>query len=86
MNVIAISRFKKEAKFLVKKYRSLLNELEALIESLETNPMQGVFLGKDCYKIRLAIASKGRGKSGGARVITHIYIRGATVFLLTIYH
>ena len=42
-------------------------------------------MGNNCFKIRLAISSKGRGKSGGARVITHIYIENETVFLLAIY-
>jgi mRNA-degrading endonuclease RelE of RelBE toxin-antitoxin system len=33
----------------------------------------------------MAIASKGKGKSGGARVITYIYIQEKTVYLLSIY-
>jgi hypothetical protein len=33
----------------------------------------------------LSIASKGKGKSGGARVITHIYVSGKVVYLLSIY-
>ena len=56
-----------------------------LIESLEENPQHGSPLGKDCYKIRLAITSKGKGKSGGARVITHVYIFRKTVYLLSVY-
>ncbi|MBS1496454.1 MAG: type II toxin-antitoxin system RelE/ParE family toxin, partial [Bacteroidetes bacterium] len=42
-------------------------------------------LGNNCYKIRLAIASKGKGKSGGARVITNFVIAEETVFLISIY-
>jgi hypothetical protein len=45
----------------------------------------GTSLGNNCYKIRLAIASKGKGKSGGARVITHIQLTKTTIFLLSIY-
>ncbi|EON74683.1 hypothetical protein ADIS_4794 [Lunatimonas lonarensis] len=45
----------------------------------------GMPLGNSCYKIRLAITSKGKGKSGGARVITHFYVADNTVFLLSIY-
>jgi hypothetical protein len=45
----------------------------------------GTPLGHSCYKIRLAIKSKGKGKSGGARVITYYYIQGRTVYLLSIY-
>lgn len=40
---------------------------------------------KDCYKIRMAIASKGKGKSGGARIITFVYILEKTIYLLSIY-
>jgi hypothetical protein len=28
------------------------------------NPTQGTPLGKDCYKIRMAISSKNKGKNG----------------------
>ncbi|MBW1619816.1 type II toxin-antitoxin system RelE/ParE family toxin, partial [Empedobacter falsenii] len=38
-----------------------------------------------CYKIRLAIKSKGKGKSGGARVITHLFIENETIYLLSLY-
>ncbi|WP_244906349.1 type II toxin-antitoxin system RelE/ParE family toxin [Schleiferia thermophila] len=31
------------------------------------------------------MASKGKGKSGGARVITHFYVANNTVFLISIY-
>jgi hypothetical protein len=56
-----------------------------LVQSLKDNPEQGTALGNDCYKIRLAIASKGKGKSGGARVITYVQVSQTTVYLLTIY-
>ncbi|OIQ95983.1 toxin HigB-2 [mine drainage metagenome] len=84
-NVIASGRFQKEMKRLVKKYPSLKNEYAVLIDSLETNPVQGIALHHNCYKIRISIASKGKGKSGGARVITNVFIKGKTVYLLTIY-
>ena len=45
----------------------------------------GIALGNNCYKIRISIASKGKGKSGGARVITHIVVMKETVYLLSIY-
>jgi mRNA-degrading endonuclease RelE of RelBE toxin-antitoxin system len=34
---------------------------------------------------RMAIASKGKGKRGGARVITYVYVLTETIYLLTIY-
>src|SRR5690606_30918757 len=45
----------------------------------------GIALGNNCYKIRISIASKGQGKSGGARGITHFYVTEKSVFLLSIY-
>lgn len=42
-------------------------------------------MGRDCYKVRVRIAAKGKGKSGGARAITCVKIIGEQIFLLTIY-
>ena len=50
------------------------NDFEVFLDDIENNPLQGDSLGKDCYKVRMAIASKNKGKSGGARVITCIKI------------
>lgn len=47
--------------------------------------MQATPIGKDCYKIRLAISSKGSGKSGGGRVITYVRLLQGKVYMLTIY-
>ncbi len=49
------------------------------------DPVIGTHLGKDFYKIRLAITSKGKGKSGGARVITCVKIIAETVYLASIF-
>jgi mRNA-degrading endonuclease RelE of RelBE toxin-antitoxin system len=83
--VATLPTFEKEAKKLAKKYPSLKSDLAKLILHLETNPVEGIPLGNNFYKIRLAIVSKGKGKSGGARVITHIKIFRDTVFLAAIY-
>jgi len=57
-----------------------------LIEALEQDPItQGDSIGSNCYKIRLAISSKQKGKSGGARVIIHLVLSEKNVFLLSIY-
>lgn len=77
--------FKKEARKLTKKYRSLKVELEALGKELTENPTTGTPLGHDVYKIRLAIASKGKGKSGGARVITFVKVVNEKVYLVSIF-
>ena len=77
--------FEKEAKKLIKKYKSLKNELSILIDELEDNPTKGTHLGNDIYKIRLAIASKGKGKRSGARIITKVKISKEIVYLFSIY-
>lgn len=56
-----------------------------MVMELEENPEMGISIGHNCYKIRLAITSKGKGKSGGARVITHLVFKDNIVYLLTIY-
>jgi mRNA-degrading endonuclease RelE of RelBE toxin-antitoxin system len=84
-NVKTTDVFERQAKRLIKKYASLRKELLGLVEELKENPEQGTAIGKGCYKIRLAIASKGKGKSGGARVITNLVVTDATVYLLSIY-
>jgi mRNA-degrading endonuclease RelE of RelBE toxin-antitoxin system len=84
-NVQVTAFFERELKALAKKHRSLKNDLAVLIEQLEQEPATGTDLGNNCYKIRLAITSKGKGKSGGARVITYVRITGNTVYLLSIY-
>lgn len=80
-----IPSFAKEMKDLAKKYRSLHIDYANLLNDLEENPFLGTPLGRHCYKIRMAITSKGRGKSGGARVITCVKVIGETVFLIAIF-
>lgn len=84
-NIKSISVFERQVKKLIKKYPSLKLELINLINSLKENPSQGTSIGKNCFKIRIAIKSKGKGKSGGARVITYLQVSETTVFLLSIY-
>lgn len=84
-NVIATEPFERKLKRLAKKYRSLSTDLALVIDELIENPTLGTPIGKDCYKLRIAIASKGKGKSGGARMITYVRIVKKTVFLMDIY-
>jgi len=83
--VQTISVFEKQSKRLIKKYASLKNQLLDLVQTLKENPLQGTAIGKSCYKIRVPIASKGKGKSGGARVVTNFVVSDQTVYLLSIY-
>ena len=84
-NVYITDFFDKELKGLSKKYPSVKVDYKALVDSLKKEPKQGQPLGKDCYKIRMAITSKGKGKSGGSRVIICVKIVAGSVFLLSIY-
>ena len=75
-------------KRLFKRYRSLPADYKDFIDSLQENPLQGVELCPGIRKIRMAIASKGRGKSGSARVIAANAIiaeHEGRIALLTIY-
>lgn len=77
--------FDRQAKRLAKKYPSLKIDLRNLFDSLREDPAQGPSLGKSCYKVRMAIASKKQGKSGGARVITFVKVTQDAVYLLAMY-
>lgn len=84
--VKTLPEFDRELKKLLKKYPSLKLEIKELASSLSQKPNQGIQIFKNCYKIRLAIASKGKGKSGGARLITSFVLDEGIVYLLSIYY
>jgi mRNA-degrading endonuclease RelE of RelBE toxin-antitoxin system len=66
-----LPEFERRAKDLAKKYKSFVSDYDVFLDELEKNPFGGESLGHHVYKNRMAIASKGKGKSGGARVITY---------------
>ena len=78
--------FAKEAKRLAKKYPSFKQDYKDFLVSIKNNPLQGDEITKNIRKIRMAIKAKGKGKSGGARVITFNVLTdveyGHVVFLL----
>ncbi len=78
--------FKKEAKRLIKKYPSLKTEIAELLTELESEPAKGIALGNGIYKIRLAVKSKGKGKSGGVRVISFVKVPDTSVLLFSIFN
>lgn len=83
--LIPTSVFLKELKKLRKKYASLESDLENLGDQLQSNPTMGVEVYKNCYKIRFAIKSKSKGKSGGGRLITWVKLEKERIYLLSIY-
>ena len=90
VEIIITDIFKREAKKLIKKYHSLKSELVSFEESLTNNPRQGTLIAENVYKIRLAVKSKGKGKSGGLRIITYLRLLkkedgNIIAYLLSIY-
>ncbi len=79
--ILTISIFDKQAKRLAKKYPSLKSDLLELATSLSENPEQGDALGNNFFKVRMAIKSKNKGKSGGTRIITYVKILILPYFL-----
>ena len=73
--ITASKSFNKELKRLGKRYASLADDYETLLHDLKQNPTLGTDLGRGLRKVRMRISSKGKGKSGGARVITFTVIR-----------
>lgn len=83
--IIFTAYFERELKRLAKRHRSMREDLRQLLADLQQNPRSGSPLGRDCYKVRMAIATKGHGKSSGARVITCVKFVGQRIYLLSIY-
>ena len=72
VRIIVQPTFEKEFKRLAKKYPSLKKDLMGLVWQLNENPSLGTDLGGGLHKIRMAISSKGQGKSGGSRIIDFV--------------
>ncbi|MEL6624135.1 MAG: hypothetical protein AAFQ83_04940 [Bacteroidota bacterium] len=91
VNILVTPDFERDAKKLLKKYPSLKSDLVKLNAELTVNPRLGTQLSANVYKVRLAIKSKGKGKRGGARVISYVDIlltdtkSETDIYLLTIY-
>lgn len=84
-SILRTDTFSTHLKSLAKKYPSIKKDYEKLLAELSSHPASGSSIGKNCYKIRMNIASKKRGKSGGARVMTYLKIEAETITLLDIY-
>ena len=84
-NIVFTPFFKREFKKLLKRHPSLKTDLEIIIRLLDADPQAGESIGNNCYKIRMAVASKNKGKSGGARIITYVKFVNEEIFLVSIY-
>lgn len=72
VEVFVSDNFRREAKKYLKKFRTLKEELEVFQRSLLENPHIGDKITDRVYKVRLASKSKGKGKSGGFRIINYL--------------
>jgi len=84
-SIVLVDSFERELKHLSKKYPSIKGDLANLAVQLLKEPTFGTPIGNDCYKIRMSITSKSKGKSGGARIITHVLVRKQNIYMLSIY-
>ena len=86
--IVTTDDFERAFKRLSKKYHSLVKDYNALCKELKANPTMGDEISGGVRKIRMAITSKGKGKSGGARIISCnvlVDVENTEIYLLTIY-
>lgn len=88
VDIIPSDEFRRQAKRLMKKHKTLLDDLAELQRLLLKDPCAGTDLGGGKHKIRLKVAAKNKGKSGGYRVITYHVVKteeAVRVYLVTMY-
>jgi len=77
--------FAKALKRPAKNYPLMSSGYAELLDDLGKDPATGTAIGRGCYKVRMSIGSKGKGRSGGARGITDVRVVNKLVVLLTMY-
>jgi mRNA-degrading endonuclease RelE of RelBE toxin-antitoxin system len=85
VSIIALPQFEKELKLLARKYPSIDKDFELLLHELTENPIGGISLGNNCFKVRMNIKSKKAGKRGGARIITCVKFISSKLYLVSIF-
>ena len=88
VQIFASDEFSRRAKKYARKFKSFTADFSNFISMIKANPYQGVDLGGGKRKVRLVVASKNKGESGGFRVITYNIVENAdksVVYLIRIY-
>jgi mRNA-degrading endonuclease RelE of RelBE toxin-antitoxin system len=85
LKIISLNTFAKDVKKLHKKYKNISADLKKLQNTLMQNPKEGIELGHNLYKIRVANSSIPTGKSGGFRVIYYYLDTEGNIYLMNIY-
>jgi len=83
--VVPTEDFVRGLKQISKKYKGIFADIAKLSMQLKENPVMGTPLGQNLYKIRMAVSGTNKGKSGGARVITYVFLTNETIYLTDIY-
>ncbi len=87
MDIEYTSEFKRNLRQLAKRYRSIRQDIEPLIEHLKAGQTPGDQMprvGYSVYKVRIKNSDSQRGKSGGYRVIYYRQTENKTI-LVTLY-
>jgi len=83
--VVPTDDFVKGLKEISKKHKGIFADIAKLSAQLKKDPTIGTPLGQNLYKIRIAVSGTNKGKSGGARVITYVFLANAIIYLTDIY-
>lgn len=87
IDILLTRRFKRDLNHLAKRYRSIRQDLQPLIEKLKVGEILGDQLSGLSYpvfKVRLKNSNIQKGKSAGYRVIYYLKTSN-TIILMTIY-
>ncbi len=85
LKIVSLDTFVKDVKKLYKKYKIITKDLRELEDELQDNPQCGIFLGNNCYKVRLKNSSVPTGKSGGFRVVYYYLDGEKNLYLMAMY-
>lgn len=85
LKIVSLDSFAKDVKKLYKKYKTITKDLRELEDELQDNPQCGIFLGNNCYKMRLKNSSVPTGKSGGFRVVYYYVDEENNLYLMAMY-
>ena len=85
LKIVSLDSFAKDVKKLYKKYKTITKDLRELEDELQDNPQCGIFLGNNCYKMRLKNSAVLTGKSGGFRVVYYYVDEENNLYLMAMY-
>jgi mRNA-degrading endonuclease RelE of RelBE toxin-antitoxin system len=87
IQVESTSTFTRNLRNLAKKYRSIRNDIQPVIEQLERGELPGdriSGIGYEVFKVRVRNSDIQKGKSGGYRMIYYVKTENG-IILLTVY-